>query len=149
MSPTRTACATLVAIALTACGVRLPFVSAGSGGDYFKTRLCGVAIDNRSREARLKLELAVARTLPRQALVETEFQDHVEKTTMSVSRTVTGNERALEILSPPFANVRAGRYETVTRVYAAADKRQVIGVHAHTCESLIDQRELGVGLPSK
>lgn len=137
---------TLGLVALGACGMRIPFVSVPEGdGTFFKTRLCGVSLDNRTREARLKLELEVIRTLPRNAFVETEFQNPLERSVMTVSRSVTGKERTLEMLSPPFAEVRSRRYETVTRVYAAADRKQVLGVHTYACESLVDLRELGPG----
>ena len=134
--------ALLALLTLGGCG-RLDFLRAPASGPWFSTRLCGVQVDNKARLARLRLELAVIRPLPRGVLVETEFRNPVDRSVLAASRTATGDERTLEITSPPFDGVQARNYETLTRVYASADRKQVLGTHAYVCESLIDQRELG------
>lgn len=139
----RTLTLALLAAALVAgCG-RFDFARAPASGPWFKTTLCGVTLDARERLARLRLQLAVVRSLPRGALVETEFRNPIDRSVLTASRSATGNERALEIVSPPFEQVRALSYETVTRVYESSARKQVIGTHAYVCESLVDQRELG------
>ena len=134
--------AALSVLALAGCG-RFDFFRKSASGPWFSTRLCGVQIDNKSRLARLQLQLTVLRTLPRGALVETEFRNPVDRSVLAASRTAKGDEQAIEITSPPFDRIQARNYETTTRVYASADRKQVLGTHAYTCESLVDQRELG------
>jgi len=134
----------LTLAALAGCGrLGLTRPVAGNVGPYFSTKLCGVQIDGKAKVARLHLTLAVVQPLPRGALVETEFQDIANRTVLTASRVAAGSERTLELLSPPVSDVRPRGYETVTRVYAAADRKQVLGTHTYVCESLIDQRELG------
>lgn len=142
---TRATVAIVMAFSLGACGIRIPFVSSTTGGPFFETKLCGVLLDGKSKTGRLRIELAVIRALPRNAVVETDFQNPLEKSVLTARRVVTGNERTLEMISPPFAELRAGRYETITRVFASADSKQVLGLHTYVCESLVDARELGPG----
>ena len=145
MTRPTTILAALLGIILTGCGLRLPFGSSAAGGTYFSTKLCGVQLDGKAKAARLHLTLDVVKSLPRGALVETEFQDTANRSVLTASRVAAGNERTIELLSPAIADVRPRGYETVTRVYAAADRKQVLGMHTHVCQSLIDQRELGPG----
>lgn len=132
----------LALVMISGCG-RLSFFRAPASGPWFSTQLCGVALDNKAKVATLRLRLAVVRPLPRGALVETEFRNPADRSVLTVSRSATGNERTLELVSPPFARVRALGYETVTRVYAPADRKKVLGTHSYVCESLVDDRELG------
>ena len=133
----------VLGIILTGCGMRLPFGSSPAGGTYFSTKLCGVQLDGKAKVSRLHLTLDVVQPLPRGALVEAEFQDTANRTVLTASRVAAGSERTIELLSPPLSDVRPRGYETVTRVYAAADRRQVLGTHTYVCQSLVDQRELG------
>jgi hypothetical protein len=145
--PIQMTCALAFALALGACGMRLPFVSstAGAKTSYFATKVCGVYVDGKSSEARLRIELTVTRSLPRNAFIEVEFENPADrKVPLLASRSVTGSERTLQMLSPPLTTVRARAYETVTRVYASPDKKQVLGIHTQMCESLIDQHRLGL-----
>ncbi|HYC46581.1 MAG TPA: hypothetical protein VED01_14000 [Burkholderiales bacterium] len=110
---------------------------------YFTTSLCSVVLESKDRSARFQIALDVVRPLPRGALLETEFQNPSEKAVLSVTRAVSGDERRIVLTSPPVAQIRAGGYETVTRIYAAADRKNILGVHTQRCESLVDHRELG------
>ena len=123
--------------------MRLPFGSSASGGPYFTTKLCGVQLDGKNKAARLRLVLDVVGPLPRGALVETEFHDAADRTVHTVSRVVSGSERTVELVSPPMGELRARDYETVTRVYASADRTQVLGSHKQSCQALLDHRDLG------
>ena len=114
-----------------------------SSGTHFATRICGVQLDGRTRAARLHLTLNVVRPLPSGGLLETEFRNPADRTVLTVTRGVKGGERAVEMVSPPIGEVRAGSYETVTRLYTSAERKQVLGTHTSVCESLIDHRELG------
>jgi hypothetical protein len=138
---------TALSLLLAGCGMRMPFGSSGSGtassAPYFSTKLCGVKLEGVSRAARLHLTLNVVRALPRGALVETDFHDSIDRSVHTVSRAATGAERSIEILSPPMGDLRARGYETVTRVYASAERKQVLGTHTHVCESLLDNRDVG------
>jgi hypothetical protein len=100
-------------------------------------------VDNKAKVATLRLQLEVLRLLPRGALVETEFLNPIDRSVLAASRAATGNERIIELVSPPFGQVRAVGYETVTRVYASSDRRKTLGTHKYVCESLVDERELG------
>lgn len=134
--------ALLVLGTLNGCG-RFSFSRAPASGPWFSTQLCGIALDNKAKVARLRLQLQVQRPLPRGALIETEFRNPIDRSVLSVSRIATGSERTMELVSPPFGEVRALGYETTTRVYASADRKKVLGTHAYVCESLVDDRELG------
>jgi hypothetical protein len=136
--------ALLIAAILAACGrLNLPR-SDSSGAPYFSTKLCGVDLDGKTKDVHLRIELAVAKTLPRGGLVEVEFENPADRSApIVVSRTVTGNEKTLMFVSPAVTRVRPRNYEIVSRVYASPDKKQVLGLHTQVCESLIDQRELG------
>ncbi|HYH43201.1 MAG TPA: hypothetical protein VD867_14600 [Burkholderiales bacterium] len=136
---------TALALVVAGCGMRLPFGASGSGsgGPFFSTKLCGVKLEGVPRAARLHLSLNVVRALPKGALVESEFQDSADRSVHTVSRVASGSERTIELLSPPIGELRARGYETVTRVYASAERKEVLGSHTHVCESLLDQRDLG------
>ena len=142
----RTALISLIVIAsLAACAQRFDFFRSGaSESPYFSTKLCGVDLDGKTKDVHLRIELAVAKTLPRGGLVEVEFENPADRSApLVVSRTVSGSERTVLFLSPAVTGVRPRGYEIVARVYASAEKKQVLGVHTQVCESLIDQRELG------
>lgn len=149
---TRHRCATasiaVLLLLLTGCGLRMPFGSSGGGAassaPFFTTKLCGVKLDGTPRVARLHLTLNVVRALPRGALVETEFQDSADRSVHTVGRVASGNERTIELVSPPMGALRARGYETVTRVYASAERKQRLGSHTHLCQSLLDQRDLAL-----
>ena len=132
----------LALLALHGCG-RFSFSRAPASGPWFSTRLCGIAVDNKAKVATLRLQLEVLRPLPRGALVETEFLNPIDRSVLAASRAATGNERIIKLVSPPFGQVRAVGYETVTRVYASSDRRKTLGTHKYVCESLVDERELG------
>ena len=134
----------LVAAVLAGCG-RFSFIRSGApAGPYFSTKLCGVDLDGKTKDVRLRIELAVAKTLPPGGFVEVEFENPGERSVpLVVNRTVSGKERTVLFVSPAVTGVRARGYEVVTRVYASAEKKQVLGVHTQVCQSLIDSRELG------
>jgi len=146
----RAVLAAVITLALSACGMRLPFFSSSSssgnsGAPYFATRVCGVYVDGKSSEARLRIELVIKKSLPRNGFVEIEFENPDDRSVLLIaSRTVSGSERTLQLLSPPLTTLRARGYETVTRVYASPEKKQVLGIHTQLCESLVDQRRLGL-----
>lgn len=138
----------IMPLLLGACGLRVPFLSSSANTpntSYFSTKVCGVHVDAKSGEARLRIELAVTKSLPRSGFVEIEFENPTDRRVpLTASRSVTGTERSLQLLSPPLTALRARGYETVTRVYASPDKGQVLGIHTQMCESLVDQRRLGL-----
>ena len=136
------AAALLALLALHGCG-RFSFSRAPASGPWFSTRLCGIVVDNKAKVASVRLQLEVLRPLPRGALIETEFLNPLDRSTLAVSRVSTGSERSIELVSPPFDQVRAVGYETVTRVYASSDRKKTLGTHKYVCESLVDDRELG------
>ncbi len=143
----RVALGVIMPFALGACGMRLPFFSSSPSANtsYFSTRVCGVHVDSKSREARLRIDLVVTKSLPRGGFVEVEFENPAERNVpLTASRSVTGTERTLQLLSPPLTTLRARSYETVARVYASPDKKQVLGIHTQMCESLVDQHRLGL-----
>ena len=117
--------------------------ASSSPRSYFKTTVCSALIDNKDRTTRLQITLEVVQALPAGTLVETEFQMSADKAVLKSTRGVSGNERSLTMTSPPVAEIRAGYYEAVTRVYDGADRRNVLGVHTQRCESLLDRREMG------
>lgn len=134
--------ALLALTALHGCG-RFSFSRAPASGPWFSTKLCGIVLDNKAKVAKLRLQLDSLRPLPRGALIETEFLNPVDRSVLTASRVATGNERTIELVSPPFQQVRALGYETVTRVYASSEKKKTLGTHSYVCESLVDERELG------
>jgi hypothetical protein len=102
-----------------------------------------VDLDGRKRDVHLRIELALTKPLPRGAFVEVEFENPADRSVpLMVGRAILGNETTLRFVSPAVTGVRARGYEVVTRVYASAEKKQVLGQHTQVCESLIDQREL-------
>ena len=130
-----------VLLTLPGCG-GVNFLRAGAEG-LVSTRVCGVYMDGKTHTAHLRIELVPASGLPRNALVEVEFENPAEgKPPLVASRVYTGNERTLVIFSPPVSGVRPRNYEVVARIYASAEKRQVLGSHNQICQSLVDQREL-------
>ena len=128
-------------LATGACGIMRtgPALSAS----YFKTSLCSAVIDGKDHTTRLRITLEVVQALPAGALVQTEFQIPGEKAALTSNRLLAGAERKLTITSPPVPQIRAGVFETVTRVYDARDGATIIGVHTQRCESLLDRREMG------
>lgn len=140
--------AVIMPLVLGACGLRVPFLSSSTSApnaSYFSTKVCGVIVDAKSGEARLRIELVVTKSLPRNGFVEIEFENPTDRNVpLTASRSVTGAERALQLLSPPLTALRARAYETITRVYASPDKKQVLGIHTQMCDSLVDQRRLGL-----
>ena len=133
--------AAVLVLTLVSCS-RFNFFSRAGSESFFTTRFCGVDLDGRSGHGRLRLTLNVTKALPPRALVETEFQNPSERTMLSTQRTVVGSERELVMLSPPFTDIRTRSYETVTRVYADAERKRVLGIHTHVCASLVDSRDL-------
>jgi hypothetical protein len=133
-----------IAAVLAGCGRSGFFRSGAPAGPYFSTRLCGVDLDGKTKDVHLRIELAVAKTLPPGGFVEVEFENPADRSVpLVVSRTVSGKERSLLFVSPAVRGVRPRGYEIVTRVYASAEKRQVLGLQTQVCQSLVDQRELG------
>lgn len=132
----------LALLALHGCG-RFSFSRAPASGPWFSTKLCGIVVDNKAKVASLRLQLEVLRPLPRGALIETEFVNPLDRSVLAVNRAATGSERIIELVSPPFDQVRAVGYETLTRVYASNDRRKTLGTYKYVCESLVDDRELG------
>lgn len=134
----------LIAAALAGCGQRLSFFAPAASGPYFSTKLCGVDLDGKTRDVHLRIELTVAKALPKGGLVEVEFENPADRAVpLVVSRSVSGNERTMLFASPAVTGVRPRAYEIVTRVYASTEKKQVLGLHTQVCQSLVDQRELG------
>jgi hypothetical protein len=134
----------LVAAVLAGCGRFSFFRSGAPAGPYFSTKLCGIDLDGKTKDVHLRIELAVAKTLPPGGFVEVEFENPGERSVpLVVNRTVSGKERTVLFVSPAVTGVRARGYEVVTRVYTSAEKKQVLGVHTQVCQSLIDSRELG------
>ena len=131
--------AALTLVVMSGCaGISFPrFGSEGS----VSTRVCGVYIDGKTRAAHLRIEL-VPTGLPEGALVEVEFENPEEGRPPLTAARVYKGEQTLVIFSPPVKGVRPRGYEVVARIYASADKKQSLGVHTQTCQSLVDQREL-------
>lgn len=122
------------------------FRGSGDGGSFVSTRVCGVYFDGKTRTAHMRLELASTGRLPNNALVEAEFENPEGGAPLKGSRVFKG-EPTLVIFSPPLKGVRQRNYEVVARLYASAEKKQVLGVHTQICQSLVDPRELS-GEPS-
>ena len=142
----RTLIAALFAvIGLAGCarvaGLRAP---ASPRGDYVTTRVCGIDLDGKTNEARLRIELIVTRPLPPDGLVEALFENPSDaKSPLVTSRAVTGKERSLRLTSPPVRGIRVKSYEVVVRIYSSPDKRELLGTHAQSCQSPVDLRDLG------
>lgn len=131
----------LALLLLAGCG-SFGFFRPTSGG-YLSTQVCGVYVDGKTGETRLRIELVPTSRLPRNALIEVEFENPAAGRAPLVSnRVVAGDERTIVVFSPPLANVCARGYEVVARIYSAADKKQVLGILTHVCPSLVDHREL-------
>jgi hypothetical protein len=133
----------VILAAFSGCGQRSIFFGPAASGPYFTTKLCGVDLNGKKKDIHLRIELAVAKPLPRGAFVQVEFENPADRgVPLIVGRAVAGSERTLHFVSPAVTGVRARGYEIVTRVYASSEKKQVLGQHTQVCESLIDQRDL-------
>jgi hypothetical protein len=132
----------VIFVALSACG-GLDLLRGGFGGGegYVATRVCGLYVDGKTRAAHLRLELVPGGRLPRGALIEAEFENPEGGAPVTASRVFKG-EQTLVIFSPPVKGLRVRNYEVVARIYAAADKQQVLGVHTQICQALVDPKEL-------
>jgi hypothetical protein len=112
------------------------------GAPQIATKLCGVRIDSRTRQTHLQIVLSVSK-LPRNGLLEVEFENTAdEKKPLVVTRAVSGDERAIDVLSPPVTKLQPRTYAVTARVYAAADRRQLVATHTARCESLVDEHDL-------
>lgn len=110
---------------------------------YFHTTTCGLQVASRAQQARLRLQVAVDRPLPRNALVETDFENPLDAAKpLRTSRIANGQEKTLDILSPPIDGARVRSYAVVTRIYSGTDKKNMLGTHRQTCESLFDERDV-------
>lgn len=145
----RTACALIVALfaiaGLRGCaGVAGMLSPASRGGQYVTTKVCGVDLDGKASEARLRIELIVTRPLPPNALVEAQFENPSDpKSPVVTSRTVTGREKGLRLVSPPVKGIRVKSYDVLVRIYSSQDKSELLGTHAQSCPSPLDLRDLG------
>jgi hypothetical protein len=111
---------------------------------YVTTSVCGIDLDGKASEARLRIDLIVIRPLPPNGLVEAQFENPSDaKSPLVTSRTVTGKEKALRLISPPVTGIRVKAYEVVVRIYSSQDKRELLGTHAQSCQSPVDLRDLG------
>lgn len=133
--------ALLVALAtvasLTGCGGFGRF----GGAPQVTTKLCGVQIDAKTRETRLQIVLSVSRA-PREALIEVEFENPANPKAPLVTRRLTGDERTIEVLSPPIAKLQPRTYDVTARLYATAEKKQLIATHTQRCEALANERDV-------
>ena len=134
---------------LSGCGgVNLPGINlfrSGGSESLVSTRVCGVYVDGKTQAAHLRIDLVPNARLPRGAFVEAEFENPVAGAAPLVAGRAFDGEPGLSIFSPPLKGVRPRSYEVVARVYASADKKQVLGVHTQVCQSLIDQRDVAPG----
>ena len=129
---------------LSGCG-GLNLLRAGGSESLVSTRVCGVYVDGKTNAAHLRIDLVPTGRLPRGAFVEAEFENPVAGGAPLVAGRAFNGESALAIFSPPLKGVRPRNYEVVARVYASAEKKQVLGVHTQICQSLIDQRDAAPG----
>ena len=111
------------------------------GAPQIVTKLCGVQIDGKTRETHLRIVLAMSR-VPRDALLEVEFENPTNEKAPLVTRRLTGNESTIEVLSPPVAKLQARVYNVTARVYATAQKKELIATHTQRCESLVDEHDV-------
>jgi hypothetical protein len=134
--------AAVVLLGIVGCA-RFGGSGSGAGSPYFATKLCGVQIDGKTRTIHLRLVLTALRPLPANATLEVEFQNPADEAkTLNVTRRLTGDERTIEVLSPPLTSVRPRSYQVAARVYATAAGTGLIAVHTLSCESLVDDRDL-------
>jgi hypothetical protein len=81
--------------------------------------------------------------LPRNGLLEVEFENRAdEKKPLVVTRALSGDERTIDVLSPPVTKLQPRSYGVTARVYAAADRRQLLATHTEHCESLVDEHDV-------
>ncbi|MGZ8266738.1 MAG: hypothetical protein ACXW20_04585 [Burkholderiales bacterium] len=107
--------------------------------DYFSTKVCGLQVESRTGEARLRLQLVANRALPGGGLVEAEFENPIDRAKPLVTRlALTGREKTLDLFSPPLEAARVRDYQVVARIYSAADKKRLVGEHRQVCQSLFD-----------
>ena len=85
------------------------------------------------------------RRLPRGAFVEVEFENPAGAAPLVARPGLHRHEETLVFFSPPLIGVRPRSYEVVARIYASAEKKQVLGVHTQVCQSLVDQRDVTPG----
>ena len=112
------------------------------GTPQIATKLCGVRIDGRTRQTHLQIVLSVSK-LPRNGLLEVEFENTSdEKKPLVVTRSVSGDESTIDVLSPPVTKLQPRTYNVTARVYAAADRKQLVATHTQRCESLVDEHDV-------
>lgn len=137
-----------VAALLVLCGcggVNLNLLRPGGSESLVSTRVCGVFVDGKTNAAHLRIDLVPTGRLQRGAFVEAEFENPVAGGKPLVAGRAFNGESSLSIFSPPLKGVRPRSYEVVARVYASAEKKQVLGVHTQVCQALIDQRDVTPG----
>lgn len=139
--------AALALVTLAGCGRNFSFPSFGSASApraYLAARMCAFQVDGKTREARLRVELTVARTLPPGGVVEMRFENPATPgTPLTATHMVKGTEKVLALISPPLPDIRVRSYETVAVLYSAADRKTVLDTHVQRCHSPFDQRDLG------
>jgi hypothetical protein len=75
--------------------------------------------------------------------MEVDFENaDNEKAPLVVTRRVSGDERTIEVLSPPVTKLQPRSYRVTARVYAAVDRKRVVATHTERCESLVDERDV-------
>lgn len=136
----------IVLASLAGCGQRfdLGFLESRGTQSYFSTRMCVFVVDSKTKQARLRIELAVKTPLPAGGFIEMQFENPAAPGAPFVTtRSVTGQESTLEMVSPPLKDLRVRAYETVALVYSSSDKKELLDTHVQTCQSPFDQRDLG------
>ena len=142
----RAAAAAMVALVLAGCGMtlRAPVLKSGAADAYFSTRMCVFNFDGKAREVRLRIQLNVIRPLPRNGLLVVQFENPIAPgTPLVTTRKLTGEEKTLDLVSPPLFEISPRSYEIVALVYATEQKQAVLGTHSQVCESPFDQRDVG------
>jgi len=115
-----------------------------SGSGYVATKVCGFNVDGKRNEVRYRMELIVLRRLPRGSVVQVTFDNPLDPGAPLVSeRVMAGDEREVQLLSPPVKGIREKQYEIVVRVYSSPDRKVLLGTHTQPCEAPFNQRELG------
>jgi hypothetical protein len=133
------------AILFAACAHRTDTAKPDVSGDaYVATKVCGFDLDGRRNEVRYRIELIVRRPLPRGSIVEVAFENPLDPATPLLSeRVMAGEERDLQLVSPPVKGIREKPYEIIVRMYSSADRKVLLGTHTQLCEAPFSQRELG------
>ena len=130
--------ATALVVSLSGCARLGWFGSA----PQIATKLCGVRIDGRTRQTHLQIVLSVSK-LPRNGLLEVEFENTAdEKKPLVITRSLSGSESTIDVLSPPVTKLQPRTYNVTARVYSAADRRQLVATHTQRCESLVDEHDV-------